>query len=45
MKLGTKEVVYDEGYTSFGATVHNYSRMLAENIELNVNELQFELHQ
>ena len=22
MKLGTKEVVYDEGYTRFGAAVH-----------------------
>ena len=44
MKLGTKEVVYDEGYTSFGAAVHNYSRMHAEYEQINVSELQFELH-
>lgn len=34
MKLGTKKVVYDEGYTSFGATVHNYSRLQNEQIEV-----------
>ena len=45
MKLGTKEVAYDEGYTSFSAAVHNYSRMSAGNSDLNINELQFELHQ
>lgn len=38
MKLGTKEGVYDEGYTSFGAAVHNYSIMHAELNKLNVNE-------
>lgn len=30
---------YDEDYTSFGTTVHNYSRIHTENKELNVNEL------
>ena len=44
MKLGTKEVVYDEGYTSFGAAVHNYSRRNIEHQELNVTTLQYELH-
>lgn len=41
MKLGTKEVVYDEGYTSFGAAVHNYSRI--ENEQIVVNKLIFKL--
>lgn len=27
MKLVTKEIVYDEGYTSFGTDVHNYCHM------------------
>lgn len=41
MKRGTKEVVYDEGYTSFSAAVHNYSRM--ENEQIDVNKLVYEL--
>lgn len=44
MKLGTKEVVYDEGYTSFGAAVHNYSRRNIKYQELEVTKLQYELH-
>lgn len=45
MKMSTKDVVYDEGYTSFGAAVHNYSQMNDKYNELNVNELKYELHQ
>ena len=44
MKLGTKEVVYDEGYTSFGAAVNNYSRRNTKYQELDVTKLQYELH-
>lgn len=42
MKLGTKEVVYDEGYTSFGAAVHNYGRM--QNEQVDVNKFVYELY-
>lgn len=44
MKLGTNEVVYDEGYTSFGAAVHNYSKMHVEHENIKIDELKFELH-
>lgn len=42
MKLGTKEVLYDEGYTSLEAAIHNYRRI---NNRLDDTELIFEIHQ
>lgn len=44
MKIGTKQVVYDEGYTSFGAAVHNFIRRNSDYQRLDITKLQYELH-
>lgn len=45
IKLGTKEVVYDEDYTSFSAVLHNYNRMYQQYEKVYINELDYLLYQ
>ena len=39
--LGTTEVVYSEGYSSLGAALHNYSRLI--NLEISIDDLDVEV--
>ena len=41
MELGTKEYVYDEGYTSLGAAIHNYANRIG--VTCDVYSLECEL--
>lgn len=41
MEQNTRNVLYDEGYTSFEAAIYNYARIIG--IEENINSLSFEL--
>lgn len=44
MKLGTKEVVYDEGNSNLGAALNNYSRRYKEFENVQISQLALELH-
>lgn len=38
------ELEVDEGYTSFGAAVHNFYQNQSQDVDCHLNELQFKLH-
>lgn len=41
MEQDVKNILYDEGYTSFKAPIYNYARIIG--IEENITSLSFEL--
>lgn len=43
MKLGTREVVYDEGYSSLQSAIHNYCNLIGEKTDLEKMYLELVL--